>query len=110
MEKQQIALHLKNARRIVKKLNDMPREEITRQHVNEFFDELRKEIKACEKLNMFIFQSNDDGDDFHLLFLLTQKAIVDAPFGVYAKERLRTFLRNIDFEFECILLSLYPLK
>tara|TARA_A100001201_G_scaffold93089_2_gene81056 strand:- start:610 stop:942 length:333 start_codon:yes stop_codon:yes gene_type:complete len=110
MEKQQIVLHLKNARRIVKKLNGMPREEITRQHVNQFFDELRKELKDCIKINPYIFQSNDDGDDFDLLFLLTQKSIVNAPFGVYAKERLKAFLEKIDFELMCYQLSLYPLK
>jgi hypothetical protein len=110
MEAKQIILHLENARKIVKKLNDMPREEITRKHVTEFFDELRQEIKSCIKINPFIFQSDDDGDDFNLLLLITQMSIVSGAFGAHTKKRLKDFLVNIDFELKCTLISMYPLK
>ena len=110
MEAKQIVLHLENAIKIVNDFDEMLLVEITREHVNQFFDDLRKEVKSCIKLNPFIFQSNDDGDDFYLLLSITQMSTIDGAFGAHAKKRLKAFLANIAFQLKCTLVSMYPLK
>ena len=108
MEAKQIVLHLENAIQLVKVLNEMKLEEITRDHVSNFFDELRKELNAVTKINPFIFQTDENGDDFGPLFLLTQKSILDnRAFNVHAKIQLKEFLADIELELICIKLSHY---
>ena len=109
MERKQIVEHLNNAINIVKKLDDMPTGEITRQDLRNAFNELSEEIKACEKLDMFIFQPNDDGDDMRLTFILTQKLILDGPLSRHLRT-LKSFLARVNFELRCALLWTHSLK